>query len=1162
MKIFKHYPTCEFHVSRKARDLYQFDETLFSKTGNVIFANFLASRQFTNQINAKKDLLNYPEQAVRASDINAMGLIDEIMHMLVNLYRQQKNPLVFRLAMEYLEARLGREDVDQILTTFIDEFPPLAVYKNETSIQEYLQGESEGLPHRQIALEELVMLWLANVNPAFSPYGELFDDTRLEKETRYKELIDSLYEFFDSQPGFGPGEESLIELLRSAAKAHPHSLFEQLEYIRKRWGTMLGSYLYRLLGSLDFLKEETKPTFIGPGPSSVYEYKGLEVEEERFSHDADWMPRVVMLAKNAYVWLDQLSRKYGRSIDRLDQVPDKELDDLAAWGFTSLWLIGLWERSKASKRIKQMCGNSDAEASAYSLYDYQISADLGGQEAFGQLRDRAWQRGIRMAGDMVPNHVGIDGKWVMEHPDWFVSLGHSPYPSYTFNGPNLSQDDRIGIYLEDHYYSRSDAAVVFKRVDQHSGDTKYIYHGNDGTSMPWNDTAQLNFLNPETREAVIQTILHVARNFPVIRFDAAMTLAKKHIQRLWFPEPGTGGAIPSRAEHGLTKEQFNQAIPVEFWREVVDRVAQEAPDTLLLAEAFWLLEGYFVRTLGMHRVYNSAFMNMLKKEDNASYRNVIKNTIQFDPEILKRFVNFMNNPDEETAVAQFGKDDKYFGVCILLSTMPGLPMFGHGQIEGFTEKYGMEFRRAYWDERPDPHLIERHKHQIFPLLRKRYLFSDVTHFLLYDVMAPEGFVNEDIFAYSNKFREEKALVVYNNRFSDAKGFIKTSVGFAARTGKGDERVMTQKTLAEGLELRNEDHGFTIFSDHITGQEFIRSNRQLIDQGLFVDMGAFKYHVFLDFRQVEHSSSQPYRDLFYYLDGRGVPSIEEAMREIFLQPIITAMKGLGDNEFISELLGSRLSKPTQKLDSKQLDKLEKRCQAFIETLDDFQSLDFEENNLAKEVRYSMEIALQIPVIQDRIALLKRKEYLKSLQSIQTFFQDHPERWFILYHWLVVRNLGKLTQKQEFSEQSRCWIDELFLGKKIRSSLLDIGMQEYEANNALLTVKVLTGHQFWYESKKKTNIPYTLLRDLLQDRQVQQLLNIHRYQEQLYYRQESFEELIGWLLVAGFMNIVSNTDLTSAELSERLLKQFRLIQVFRKAEKESEFRVELLLDALKE
>src|SRR5262249_38292501 len=198
-----------------------------------------------------------------------------------------------------------------------------------------------------------------------------------------------------------------------------------------------------------------------------------------------------------------------------------------------------------------------------------------------------------------------------------------------------------------------------------------------------------------------------------IRFDAALALAKKHYQRLWFPEAGSGGAIPSRSEHGMTRAQFDALMPKEFWREVVDRAAKEAPDTLLLAEAFWMMEGYFVRALGMHRVYNSAFMNMLKREENLNYRCVLKNTLEFHPQVLKRFVNFMNNPDEETAVAQFGKDGKYFGVCTMMATLPGLPMFGHGQVEGYTEKYGMEFRRAYKDETPDAGLVQRHEREIF-----------------------------------------------------------------------------------------------------------------------------------------------------------------------------------------------------------------------------------------------------------------------------------------------------------------------------------------------------------------------------------------------------------------------------------------------------------------
>ena len=85
--------------------------------------------------------------------------------------------------------------------------------------------------------------------------------------------------------------------------------------------------------------------------------------------------------------------------------------------------------------------------------------------------------GIRLASDMVPNHMGIDSDWVLHHPDWFLSLPYSPFPSYSFNGEDLSPDEQVGIYIEDHYYDRTDAAVVFKRVNKWNGDTRYIYHG-------------------------------------------------------------------------------------------------------------------------------------------------------------------------------------------------------------------------------------------------------------------------------------------------------------------------------------------------------------------------------------------------------------------------------------------------------------------------------------------------------------------------------------------------------------------------------------------------------------------------------------------------------------------------------------------------------------
>jgi hypothetical protein len=366
----------------------------------------------------------------------------------------------------------------------------------------------------------------------------------------------------------------------------------------------------------------------------------------------------------------------------------------------------------------------------------------------------------------------------------------------------------------------------------------------------------------------------VARNFPIIRFDAAMTLAKKHIQRLWFPEPGQGGAIPSRSEHGMTREQFDQAIPNEFWREVVDRVAAEVPDTLLLAEAFWLMEGYFVRTLGMHRVYNSAFMHMLRDEDNAKYRQVIKNTLEFDPQVLKRYVNFMNNPDEKTASEQFGTMDKYFGVCTLLVTLPGLPMFGHGQIEGYREKYGMEYRHARWDEAVDEGLVRGHEWRIFPLTHRRALFADVESFRLYDFFTADnrgGTVNEDVFAYSNQLGNERALVIYHNRYAETRGWIKTS---AASMDKGNGKLV-QKSLAEALHLPIESQA--IFRDSVSGLEYIRSCRELTEKGLYVELGGYQCHVFLDWR---FATGEQWEEVNRRLEGAGTASIQARFDELF------------------------------------------------------------------------------------------------------------------------------------------------------------------------------------------------------------------------------------------------------------------------------------------
>ncbi|MGA3133465.1 MAG: alpha-amylase family glycosyl hydrolase [Terracidiphilus sp.] len=1209
--------TMEFHIARKTRERYGFAESLFSYSGNVILADISACRAFAYRMNQVRDVEKHPEQAVHAGQLFAMGLIDEASHVLMARYRQQFDPQVMTAALDWFGAQVGTDNLDKMLLAFVEQFPGQSVMRGLETPALWLAGQTAGMPHRAAALEELLLLWSANRNQAFKPFEELFEDRTLAEKTVYSKVTAQMPEYFATRPLIPIPDAkpmSLLDLLRAPAVGSPSSLKEQLDLIRRLWKPLLGDSLDRfLLMAGEILHEEELAIWMQFNPQAAQAREAAERhrrtgqqqwpsvvsqadvpdfgesmhEYEKFSPDQAWMPGAVLIAKSTYVWLAQLSRKYSRHIGRLDEIPDEDLAEIAHRGINSLWLIGVWERSRASRTIKQLCGNQEAVASAYSLFDYSIADDLGGEAAYIQLRDRAYHHGIRLASDMVPNHMGIDSPWVIEHPDWFISRPYPPYPAYSFEGPDLSHDGRVEIKIEDHYYEQSDAAVVFRRRDKSSGETRYIYHGNDGTSFPWNDTAQLDYLNPAVREQVIQTILHVARLFPVIRFDAAMTLAKRHFHRLWFPGPGSSGAIPSRAEYGMNQADFDRAMPHEFWREVVDRVAAEVPGTLLLAEAFWLMEGYFVRTLGMHRVYNSAFMIMLRDEDNAKYRSVIKNTLEFDPDIMKRYVNFMSNPDERTAIDQFGKGDKYFGVAVMMSTLPGLPMFGHGQIEGFTEKYGMEYRWPRYQEDPDHWLVERHEREVAPLLKRRWLFAESAHFLLYDFFHPSGSVNEDVFAYSNRTGGERALVVYHNRYADAHGTVDSSAAYADK-GSGQLR---QRRLAEGLGLSGDRGAVIAWRDSITDLKYLRRAGDLFDRGLTLSLHAYECHVFLDWHELHPTAEKPWDRLADWLNGRGVVSLDEELVNLELKPVHDALRWFLDPGLVRHFadvadhpraVGAERTKKIERQRGEFLKDARARSEALLHVV---QSAYAARLRQAGEPAHAGELADPVLQAHALTTLLRAAMHIPGVESLfpspwtaaarRVLPSPSPqltatEMWSPVLAWCVLRWLAESIDSTHPERTALDLFDRLRLRETFGHAFTALGFQGEEPWRVAARIKVLlltsTGAgepqetaavdevESTWESMNKLEPTVSSTKDVdaekgeaktaLQPEQEQRALapvlwldpdvrwlcGVHEAEGHFYLIREQYEELRWWLLLPALLHLAGEAAPSRAAVEE--------------------------------
>lgn len=1102
----------DFRVAEITREKIKYEDPAFeTKKGVASFYREAVNLTFQYNKTLKKD-----EKGLSAGKVNASAVLHYVYQTVLTFLLKGGNEDFFTRRIKTVESS---SDLTSALSFYTNTFPTKLEKEN-------LEKEEELRAYfiHQVMLQNPALV--SATKPFVSPEGIIYPEST-------KALSSVLSSFVKDELRSGELDtEDFFTLLCMPALLYPNSLKEQLMYILREWNYMLDEDFIALLkSSIDFINEEEKDRRggLGPGPTSVTDYSSLENDYEAFSEDSDWMPKVVMIAKSALVWLDQLSRSYNRPITRLDQIPDEELDTLRGRGINALWLIGIWKRSEASKKIKHLCGSKDAVASAYSLVDYDISDEIGGWEALGRLKEKCSQRGIRLASDMVPNHVGLDGKWLFEHPEYFISQNYPPFPTYTYNGEDLSSNPDWEVKIEDHYYNQSDAAVTFRMRNRHTGETRYVFHGNDGTSMPWNDTAQLDYLNKNTREAVIQKILQIAKTFPIIRFDAAMTLAKKSIERLWYPKPGQGGDIAGRSEHAMDEKEFHKRIPEEFWREVVDRVQKEVPDTLLLAEAFWMMEGYFVRTLGMHRVYNSAFMNMLKNGENSKYRDSIKATLQFEPEILKRYVNFMNNPDEDTAILQFGDGDRYFATATLLATLPGLPMIGHGQIEGFKEKYGMDFQRAHFDEKPNEWLVKEHERKIFPLFRRRYLFANVDLFNLYDCFN-NGKIEESVFAFVNGNGSERALVLVNNRYERCSGNINISV--PKKIKKEDKTSLVSTRLAENLNLTYGAKRYTIMENFPTSLFYIYPSISLFD-GFSFSLNGYETKIYWNIREVEDVDGL-YERLCKKYEGKGIKNINKALTLLRLEPFYALVEKLREKSVIS-LFSSLIKGELEKEEEKKL---------LLSIAEVYALLDESYDSFSESVKGQL---------KKRPVTIEAKDAINIVKKLSKCAQPNGSNFFNYWKGVepslpvvasIVALLSPFTKDDTIQEVMEI-ADRMMLENFFEEAFKECGIYNEDEMRVMTHLGALISCLIRrFNSAEKFDTTKEI-KDLFHDAAVLDLIGAHKEGENVWYNKERMQKTLCSTILSFVLSntgTIKNGDVISSALLKKELDSEYKLNVF--------------------
>jgi glycosidase len=362
-----------------------------------------------------------------------------------------------------------------------------------------------------------------------------------------------------------------------------------------------------------------------------------------------WPRRPIIYEINAWAWLNELGRRYGRSI-KLGSVPAREWDQVAEWGFDGVWLMGVWERSPAGREIsltapavREECQRTlpdftpeDVSGSPYCIHRYVVDERLGGKAGLAAARKALAERKLRLLLDFVPNHVAPDHPWVREHDEYFV------------------QGNKEDLVRDPPSFLAADNAVLAR--------------GRDPYFPAWPDTVQLNAFSPGLRKAAMSTLKDIARQCDGVRCDMAMLLLNSVFSRTW---KDRAGSVPG----------------TEYWREVIRGVRQQSPDFLFIAEAYWDLE-WELQQQGFDFCYDKRLYDRLVHEDALSVRGHLSADLDYQDHLIR----FLENHDEPRCAETF-RVLKARAAALVIMTTPGAKLLHEGQFEGARVKLSVHLGR-------------------------------------------------------------------------------------------------------------------------------------------------------------------------------------------------------------------------------------------------------------------------------------------------------------------------------------------------------------------------------------------------------------------------------------------------------------------------------------
>ncbi|MCK4632519.1 MAG: hypothetical protein KAT79_04570, partial [candidate division Zixibacteria bacterium] len=438
--------------------------------------------------------------------------------------------------------------------------------------------------------------------------------------------------------------------------------------------------------------------------------------------------------------------------------------------------------------------------------------------------------------------------------------------------------------------------------------------------------------------------------------------------------------------------------------------------------------------------------------------------------------------------------------------------------------------------------------EIFPLMRRRSLFSGAENFALYDFNTPEGWVDENVFAYSNRAGDERAIILFNNAYNTTSGWIRIST--TINIGSGDEPNHVSKNLGEALAVNTNDGVFYRFRDHRSGLQYVRSGRQLTEEGLFAVLHGYQYHAFVDFQQIDDSDGS-WAQLAHRLGGGGVPNLEYARREMQLEPILTPFRNLMKSDLLRGIATG---------EDNALDQFEQALQQMLHTVRDYLQLDIDLESTMKDKDASAAIKA---LLRDSEHPSPSKAGKAGAEVVGLLADEMKSLTPVMLAWVAIDAIAEVCAPDDTtSHHERCLarFDDWLLGRILSvqfGELTDLGVDPHA--DAYL-VRILLHKKI--ELALAPSEIATALRETLESSPVRDYLLVNRHDDILWLSKERLERLVSSLLAIELVRVRSGETIETDDSTtdRRIGAAWRSAGTILIAAEKAGYRVEKMLRLL--